>query len=954
MTDDKANASQEQAQLIEVGIQTDAVTMMVCPGCGVEIDTEGIPSFTEIACPHCKTRQTVSAKLGNFRLLSVIGAGGMGAVFMAQDDTLNRRVAIKVMLRSIGSDPKVLETFRREAQSAARLNNPHIVQIYSFGEEKGQPYLVMELVSGDKLDEMIEAGEPLDPAFVIRVGLEIADGLATAQAANLVHGDIKPENILFDEKMQAKLVDFGIASMLSSKDAGKEIWGTPYYIAPEKAQRRKTDIRSDIYSLGATLYHAIAGRPPFDGDDPVKVIRARFEGPAAPLSEVRPGTDAQASAIVERMIQNDLFLRYPNYNSLIKDMRKYLDSVPEVRKTGPQSRKIRLRKSATQSNLGLNGSTKLGLGMTTSSGELKTGSGLLPAAPGGGGRKSFVIQKGTMSAAASASPTIARAPGVAATGAFSATEEAGGLQEVTEDPPKPKRPPISPKTVALLILSLFGALLIVAVAVVVGVVMNNRAQEKAMDQKFLQVQAWDEEWAGLGPVLTESVTTLGLRDAEAGKILESVGATIQKALAVPWIVPDLEPPKTAEPVEEDGEEVTDSPKGDGEGAAPTGEATKENGEEIAESPDTAKGDGEESAPANQAVPETAGDGAIEPEGVAEPAEEASPDFVFGDELPPAEDRPPLVRRAEALWGPARQIRARLRQAEALRDRAPPPLAAVRREAMSEGVWAARQQHIQRRTQELEAVREWIGECDALLLSMRRMIPELDKEASSLLEEARKREEAERLARETEAAEQARRREQAEREAKVRAEIGYVETLVSQRRAIIEKYDYARVSRELRRVRQDLVTEGGLAALDAAVDRYARLESLKEFIVRDLHEYQGLRWGLSQVDIVDADKQDGIALVNGKKVPLETLTIPQWIHLVVQLLEIRPADRRIRVIEHGEQLFNAAIFCIVHGGGSETSRTKAATLTKMALQRRTALRPDVARLLPEIAESASAD
>ena len=126
MIDDKENTPEgvadadAQDQPMEIGIQTDPVPFVICPGCAVEIDTEGIPSFTEIACPHCAARLTVPAQLGNFRLLSVIGAGGMGAVFLAQDDTLNRRVAIKVMLGSLGADPAVLETFRREAQSAAR------------------------------------------------------------------------------------------------------------------------------------------------------------------------------------------------------------------------------------------------------------------------------------------------------------------------------------------------------------------------------------------------------------------------------------------------------------------------------------------------------------------------------------------------------------------------------------------------------------------------------------------------------------------------------------------------------------------------------------------------------------------------------------------------------------------------------------------------------------------
>ena len=316
MSDEQLNTEQNIEAAV---IETDPMSKMNCAFCGAEIDIEGLPRFSPVACTACAKENTVSAKLGHFVLLKSLGAGGMGTVFLAEDENLGRKVAIKVMQKQLGQDPALFETFRNEAQSAARLNHPHVAQIYSFGREKGLPYLAMELVNGNKLDEMIESGTALDPAFVLRVGLEIAEGLKAAEEVGLFHGDIKPDNILFDENMQAKLVDFGIASM-ASQGATNELWGTPYYIAPEKVQKKKNSARSDIYSLGATLYHAIAGQPPYEGADAVAVIKARFAGPPPALESIRPDIEPEVTRIIGRMMYNDLFMRYPNYGSLINDI----------------------------------------------------------------------------------------------------------------------------------------------------------------------------------------------------------------------------------------------------------------------------------------------------------------------------------------------------------------------------------------------------------------------------------------------------------------------------------------------------------------------------------------------------------------------------------------------------------------------------------------------------------
>lgn len=307
-------------------VLTETVSETTCLHCGVRLSVEGMPPFAEVTCTDCQTVQKVPAKLGHFLLLDLIGTGGMGGVYFAEDLTLGRRVAIKVMLKSLGDDPEFVETFRREAQAIAKLNHPNIAQIYSFGMEKDQPYIVMELVSGYRFDKMVEGQDALDQGLVAKIGLDIAEGLAAASEVGLIHGDIKPENILLDEKLNAKLVDFGLASF-KQQTSESQVWGTPYYIAPEKIRRKKADERSDIYSLGATLYHALAGKPPFDGDTPMDVVMARLKEPPRPLSSSGREVNPRLGEIVMRMLEQQPTRRHPTYASLVSDLRAVVKSL---------------------------------------------------------------------------------------------------------------------------------------------------------------------------------------------------------------------------------------------------------------------------------------------------------------------------------------------------------------------------------------------------------------------------------------------------------------------------------------------------------------------------------------------------------------------------------------------------------------------------------------------------
>ena len=278
---------------------------------------------------------------GHFVLERELGHGGMGGVYLARDKMLDRKVAIKVMLKSLGADPAFVERFQREAQAAARLNHPNIAQIYSFGQENGMPYIAMELVSGGSLDKEMEANPgTMDPVRVMKVGQQVADALALAAEQGLVHGDVKPENVLFDADGNAKLVDFGLAAMQGDSS---EIWGTPYYISPEKVRRQKIDYRADIYSLGGTLYHALTGVAPFEGEDATEVVKARFNGPPRTPSEVRADLPPDLDPIIMRMLEVEPSMRYPTYQSLLGDFKRFLSKMGSGKTSKMAAPKVKIK-----------------------------------------------------------------------------------------------------------------------------------------------------------------------------------------------------------------------------------------------------------------------------------------------------------------------------------------------------------------------------------------------------------------------------------------------------------------------------------------------------------------------------------------------------------------------------------------------------------------------------------
>ena len=257
-----------------------------------------------------------------FELREVIASGGMGTVFSAFDIKLQREVALKMMKREMAADQEVMESFYREARAGASLNHTNIIHIYTFDEFDGQPYLVMELANNGSLDTRITNEGRVPELDVLDVGIKVASALASALKHNLLHRDIKPGNILFNSDVppEPKLIDFGLARKAETdEDVSSEssVWGTPYYVAPEKIKREREDFLSDMYSLGGTLYHALTGHVPFEAPTVEDLVAAHVHTPLTPPNQVvLEITQATSDALTFAMAKEPTD-RYQTYDELI-------------------------------------------------------------------------------------------------------------------------------------------------------------------------------------------------------------------------------------------------------------------------------------------------------------------------------------------------------------------------------------------------------------------------------------------------------------------------------------------------------------------------------------------------------------------------------------------------------------------------------------------------------------
>jgi eukaryotic-like serine/threonine-protein kinase len=290
----------------------------VCGGCKAKnwISSE-LPPLEPAPCSKCGHPVIVPFRIRQFELREVIASGGMGTVYRSHDVTLERDVAVKLLKREMAGDEQVLESFYREARAGAALNHTNIIHIYTFDEYEGIPYLVMELADNGSLDSRIERDKILPELDVLDVGFKVASALDTALKHNLLHRDIKPGNILFNQEGEPKLVDFGLARSAEENEYESTVWGTPYYVAPEKIKREGEDFLSDMYSLGGTLYHALTGHVPFEAETIEEVVAGHVHTPLTPPIQVNPQiTQPTNDAIMIAMAKRPSD-RYPTYDDLI-------------------------------------------------------------------------------------------------------------------------------------------------------------------------------------------------------------------------------------------------------------------------------------------------------------------------------------------------------------------------------------------------------------------------------------------------------------------------------------------------------------------------------------------------------------------------------------------------------------------------------------------------------------
>ncbi|MEP7071952.1 MAG: serine/threonine-protein kinase, partial [Verrucomicrobiota bacterium] len=294
-----------------------------CPACAAELDTHDAEPLARVTCPNCGERVRAPRSFDHFELEETLGTGGMGTVYKARDTRLERHVALKLLRKELGAHPEHTRQLQQEAKITALINHPNVVQVFSLGNDHNQFYLVMELVEHGSLDDLIEEQRQIPEARALQTGIEVAKGLRAAYQKGLIHRDVKPANILFGSGGTAKITDFGLAGISEPQGSAKgEIWGTPYYVAPERLNNAPDDFRGDIYSLGASLFHALAGQPPFEGTtNSATQLRVLKDHPLQ-LERIAQDVSPATARTIGRMIAADPQARFGSYDDVIDALEK--------------------------------------------------------------------------------------------------------------------------------------------------------------------------------------------------------------------------------------------------------------------------------------------------------------------------------------------------------------------------------------------------------------------------------------------------------------------------------------------------------------------------------------------------------------------------------------------------------------------------------------------------------
>jgi serine/threonine-protein kinase len=284
--------------------KTDSVTPTVPAGAADDIDWTG-------------------QALGEFRILHRLGKGGMGQVYLAEQTSLKRKVALKLLNPELAVNEKSRLRFEAEAKNVAQATHANIVQIYTIGSAKGVHYIALEYVEGKNLREFIEKKGPPELSLGLHIMMQVAAALHRAGELGIIHRDIKPENILLTKKGEIKVADFGLSRLC--EDAGGEQLSLTQ--SPEQVERRPVDSRTDIYSFGVTCYHMFAGQPPFRGKSPVDVAYQHVHSEPQPLSEIRPDLPAELCAIVRKMMAKKPEERYQSAGEIVREVNRLREAL---------------------------------------------------------------------------------------------------------------------------------------------------------------------------------------------------------------------------------------------------------------------------------------------------------------------------------------------------------------------------------------------------------------------------------------------------------------------------------------------------------------------------------------------------------------------------------------------------------------------------------------------------
>ena len=285
------------------------------------MDVSAVAPFANVECPTCGKHTRVKRDFGPYKLVRRHAVGGMSMVFVAHDSTLDREVALKILSEDYSADEKRIAAFEEEARITASFSHPHVVRVLTTGKAFGRFYIAMELVPGGHFEHQIRERRKIPELELLPFAIEVAQGLKAAHSAGLIHRDVKPGNILLDAEGHAKIVDFGLALVTQGGSAqATEIWATPYYVPPETIEGSPEDFRADIYAFGATLYHALVGRPSCGEETMATDALRDAKKKVIPIGLADASISVDTCKIVDRAMAYDPHERFESYDELIKQL----------------------------------------------------------------------------------------------------------------------------------------------------------------------------------------------------------------------------------------------------------------------------------------------------------------------------------------------------------------------------------------------------------------------------------------------------------------------------------------------------------------------------------------------------------------------------------------------------------------------------------------------------------